>query len=81
MSEDEDRAVLTEPVVVRSAFVTGTAVEAEDTYVRIIAWEQLPTIEGDRIKERRIVLRAAMPSAVARVLLMQLRNALAKGGH
>lgn len=82
MSRDafEESAPLTEPTIVTSSFCTGTAVEARDTYVRIVGWEQLPDLGGE-MQERRISCRTTLPTAVARELIRQLQRAVAKDGH
>lgn len=77
----EQRAPITEPVVVATTFITGGTIEVSDTCVRFVAWEKLPRVEGDEMVERRIVARLVMSTDVARELVTNWRKALEKGGH
>lgn len=80
MGQNIPKPPLTEPVIIQCQFCTGLEVEMLDTDVRIVGWEDLPTLDTDQ-PERRIVLRIALPNEVARDLQRQLQRALSKGGH
>lgn len=73
-------APLTEPKVVDCVFCEGIRIEVRDGFIRIVGWIDLETA-ADGIAERRIVVRAAMPTLVARALIRDLRKSVAKGGH
>lgn len=70
---------MTEPQVVTCHFVEGIAIEVRDEFLRITGWIDLETTEDGR-PERRIVMRAAMPTMIARALIRDLRKAVARGG-
>lgn len=76
----EEKAPLTEPVVVNSVFLTGAVIEATDTCVRLVGWEEIATINGE-IAERRIVSRLVVTTTTARAIAKSIQQALAKGGH
>lgn len=76
----EQEPELTEPVIVNSVFITGGIVEATNTCVRFVGWEQLPSINNEMV-ERRIAVRLVMSSDVARDLVTNWRNAMTRGGH
>lgn len=80
MANYERTPHLTEPKVVDCAFCEGVYIEARDEVVRLVGWVDLQNA-ADSIPERRIVVRVALPSVVARALLRDLRKSLAKGGH
>lgn len=71
---------LTEPQVVDCHFVEGVSIEVRDEFVRLIGWIDLEAVEGEE-PERRIVVRAAVPTTVARALILDLRKAVARGGN
>lgn len=71
---------LTEPVIVPCILVEGAIIEVRDELIRIVGFIDLEIAEG-RDPERRIVVRAAMPTLVARALIRDLRRAIARGGH
>jgi hypothetical protein len=74
-----DPPQMSEPQVVDCHFVEGVYLEVRDDVVRIVGWIDLETAaEG---AERRIVVRAAMPTIVARALIRDLRRAVARGGN
>lgn len=81
MAEKINPPRLTEPAVVPCHFVEGIRIETRDEFVRIVGWIDLETVEDGIEPERRIVFRAAMPTTVARALILDLRKAVAKGGH
>lgn len=81
MSSDGDRPPrMSEPKPVPCHFVEGVTVEVRDEFIRVVGWIDLETVEMDR-PERRIVVRAALPTMVARALIRDLRKAVAKGGN
>lgn len=80
MAEVIAPAPLTEPEVVTCHFVEGLYLEVRDDVVRVIGWIDLEHT-ADHQPERRIVVRAAMPTVVARALVRDLRRSLARGGH
>jgi hypothetical protein len=65
---------------VPSIFIEGIEIEVGDTFIRIVGWVQLQTVEYQP-PERRIVARAVMPMSTARALIRDLRKGMAKGGH
>lgn len=71
---------LAEPEIVPCHFVEGVHLELRDDFVRLVGWIDLETSDDQEI-ERRIVVRASMPLTVARVLILDLRKAMARGGH
>jgi hypothetical protein len=71
---------VTEPKPVQLVFAEGIRVEARDETVRLIGWIDLSLAPGQR-EERRIVLRVALPSLVARALVRDMRRVLARGGN
>lgn len=76
----EEKAPLSEPVVVQSVFLTGAAVAVTDTCVRLVGFEELEAVHGE-MAERRIVSRVVMSTATAREIIAALQKALTKGGH
>lgn len=80
MAEPDVPAPLTEPVVVDCVFVEGAVLEVKSDVIRIVGWISLEATEGSQ-PERRIVVRAAMPTVVARGLIADLRRAVARGGN
>ncbi len=68
---------MTEPIIVPCLFVTGLAVEAEESFVRIVGWVDLPEAGYD--SERRIISRVVLPESVARLLIRELRRVV--GGN
>lgn len=76
----QQSAPLTEPVVVNSVFLTGAVIEATDTCVRLVGWEEIATINGE-MAERRIVSRLVLTTTTAREIAATIQKALAKGGH
>ncbi len=80
MAEAISPTTLTEPKVVDCHFIEGCTLEVRDDMVRLVGWIDLEAAaEGQ--PERRIVVRAAMPTLVARALVRDLRKSLARGGH
>jgi len=77
MASFDDKAPLTEPVVVASAFCAGVEVETTDHCVRVTGWEDV----SRPMRERRIVARMVLPPEVAHDLVRDLRRSLARGGH
>lgn len=80
MADRIDALRMTEPTVIPCIFVEGVEIEVRDEFVRLVGWIDLETAEGHE-PERRIVVRAAMPSLVTRALVRDLRKAVARGGH
>ena len=80
MAEVIPTAPLTEPKVVECTFCEGVYLEVRDDMVRMVGWLDLETAADGR-PERRIVLRAVLPTVVARALVRDLRKSLARGGH
>lgn len=76
----EEKAPLTEPTIVNSIFLTGAVVEATDTCVRLVGWEEIATVFGE-MAERRIVTRLVLTTTTAGEIAAGIRKALAKGGH
>lgn len=73
-------APLTEPIVVDCVFCEGLFLEVRDDVVRIVGFIDLERT-ADSQPERRIVVRAAMPTIVARALIRDLRRAVSRGGN
>lgn len=71
---------MTEPRVVDCHFVEGIDIEVRENFVRLVGFIDLERVEGEE-SERRIVVRAALTTMVARVLVRDLRKALTRGGH
>lgn len=80
MAELIPTSPLTEPKVVDCNFVEGVSLELRDDMVRLVGWIDLEQA-ADGQPERRIVVRAAMPTIVARALIRDLRKSLARGGN
>ena len=74
------KARLAEPVPVPSLFAEGADIERGEEYVRLVFWTCLETVEYAP-PEQRIVMRAVMPTGVARRLLRDLRKTLSRGEH
>jgi hypothetical protein len=80
MSDDGERTPrLSEPLPVDCHFIEGVTIEVRDQFIRVVGWIDLETVEMSE-PERRIVLRAAMPTMLARELIRDLRKAVARGG-
>lgn len=73
-------APLTEPEIVQCHYIEGLHLEVRDAVIRIVGWIDLE-VTADEQPERRIVVRAAMPTVVARGLIADLRRAVARGGN
>lgn len=71
---------MTEPKTVACILCEGVTIEVRDELIRVVGWIDLETVEG-RAVERRIVLRAALPTLIARALIRDLRRAMARGWH
>jgi hypothetical protein len=71
---------LTEPKVVDCVFCEGVILEIRDDVLRMVGFIDLETA-ADGKPERRIVVRAAMPTIIARALIRDLRKSLARGGN
>ena len=80
MAEVIPPAPLTEPVIVECNFVEGLYLEVRDDVVRVVGYIDLERT-ADSQPERRIVVRAAMPTIVARALIRDLRRAVSRGGN
>lgn len=80
MAEVIPPAPLTEPIVIECVFCEGVYLEVRDDFLRIVGFIDLERT-ADSQPERRIVIRAAMPTIVARALVRDLRKSLARGGH
>lgn len=79
MAEPE-QPPLTEPVIVPCLFITGGAIETSHDLVRFVGWVAIPELGGETA-ERRIAVRFAMPTDVARGLFSQGSRATRRGGH
>lgn len=77
---EQEKAPLTEPTIVPNVFLTGGAVAVHDTFVRLVGYEEIASIDGE-MAERRIVSRLVMSNQTAREVVSILQQALAKGGH
>jgi hypothetical protein len=77
----EQPIAITEPVIVKSAFITGGAFEITESTVRWIGWEEIPRVDGDEMAERRIMARVVMTNNTAREFCTLLRKALTRDGH
>lgn len=73
-------APLTEPEIVECHFVEGVYLEVRDDILRLVGFIDLERT-ADSQPERRIVVRAAMPTIVARALIRDLRRAVSRGGN
>lgn len=71
---------MTEPKAIDCHFVEGVSLEVRDEFVRLTGWIDLDVTPGEAL-ERRIVVRAAVPTLVARALIRDLRRAVARGGN
>lgn len=81
MSDDgETKPRFSEPKPVPCHFVEGVTIEVRDEFIRVVGWIDLETVEMEA-PERRIVVRAALPTMVARALIRDLRKAVARGGN
>lgn len=80
MGESERALTMTEPTPVDCHFVEGVKIEVRDEFLRIVGFIDLETSENGE-PERRIVVRAALPTLVARALLRDLRKAVSRGGN
>lgn len=81
MAEDGSRVLrLTEPKVIDCVLCEGITLEVRDELIRMVGWVDLETVVGVAI-ERRIVLRAAVPTLLARAMIRDLRKAVARGGN
>lgn len=72
-----DQPRLTEPVVIPCILITGFETQHTASFVRIVAWVDLPTIPGEP-DERRIMGRWVVPNDVAEALADDLRKGLPK---
>ena len=79
MGEALPTAHMTEPEPIGCHFVEGIAIEVRAEFVRIVGWIDLETVSDDSTPERRIVVRAAMPLSVARLLIRDLRHVMVRG--
>lgn len=70
---------MTEPKAIDCVLCEGITLEVRDELIRAVGWVDLETVQG-KATERRIVLRAAVPTLVARALIRDLRRAVARGG-
>jgi hypothetical protein len=73
-------AIVTEPIVIPVQYVDGITVEATDSVIRLVGWVDLVRIDGED-SERRIVMRIAMSSEIARSLYAALKKLFGRGGH
>lgn len=80
MGEDGRPPRMTEPKPVDCHFLEGVEIEVRDEFVRLVGWIDLSTAERGE-PERRIVVRAALPTVVLRTLIRDLRKAVARGGN
>lgn len=80
MMESERPPRMTEPKPVDCHFVEGVDIELRDEFVRLVGYVDLETAERGE-PERRIVVRAALPTLVARALIRDLRRAVSRGGN
>jgi len=81
MAESIEPPRMTEPEVVPCIFVEGLAIEVRDEFIRVVGYIDLETVGYEVVPERRIVVRASMPTNVARALIRDLRKAVARGGN
>lgn len=65
----------TEPVIIPCLFVTGVDAEFAASFVRMVAWVELPRLPAEP-HERRIIGRWVLPTDVAKKLQRELKNAL-----
>jgi hypothetical protein len=75
-----DEPPFTEPVVIPCLFTSGCACEFAESFVRIVAWVDLPSLPHEP-HERRIIARLVLPKDVARGLERELKQGLKKGSH
>lgn len=81
MSGDYERPPkITEPAPVTCSFLDGVAIEVRAEFVRIAGYIDLETAERGE-PERRIVVRAALPTLVVRALILDLRRAVSRDGN
>lgn len=78
MNDTNEHPDTVEPVIVPDVIVTGFAVEAMASGVKVSGWDdtQMP---GEGSTERRIVVRFAITGETAREFVEQLRRALRQG--
>ena len=72
-----DGPPLTEPEIVPCLFITGGAIEAGESTLRLVGWVQLPALGGET-EERRIQVRLAMPLGAAMTLHRDLTKELGR---
>ena len=75
-----DTIRMTEPVAVSCVLCEGISIEVRDEIIRVVGWIDLETVAGNE-QERRIVMRAAFPSMIARALMRDLRRAVMRHQH
>lgn len=80
MGEAERPPKTTEPLPIGCAFLDGVEIEVRTEFVRIAGYIDLQTADRGE-SERRIVMRAALPTLVARALIRDLRRAVAREGN
>lgn len=80
IGEAERPAKMTEPTPIGCAFLDGVVIEVRDETIRFVGFLDLETAERGEA-ERRIVVRAALPTIVARALIRDLRRAVSRGGN
>jgi hypothetical protein len=80
MAEEPKPPRMTEPVTVPCLFCSGVEIEMGPTFVRIVGFVDLETVEYSP-PERRIIARVVLPSDTARELLRSLRKQLNQGHH
>jgi hypothetical protein len=74
---EEQETPLTEPVTCSCLFITGGAFEVSDGSIRLVAWVEMPSLNGQK-RERRIVARLAMSDITGGDLNASLSEILAR---
>ena len=78
MNDKISEPPLNEPLIVPCLFVTGAAVERTQHVVRLVGWLATPDFGGET-RERRIVVRIALPLDAARKLAREMGGAVREG--
>lgn len=75
------KPAFSEPELVPCPLLDGCEIEVTSDFMRLAGWVEIQPQNPDEPAERRIVMRAALPTALVRALMAEAKKALSRGGH